>query len=121
MGSNLPTGATSRALSGHSRHTPAIGAMITTDDGRAVRPDSGVGMELRVPGIGGPSAESVLGCEPGYAVTTWRSQDDARSRVCHTAAEYTTHAYDWRPLTSGSRSFAAWPLLLPFTVVNLSG
>ena len=95
--------------------------MITAGDGRAVRPDSGVGMELRVPGIGGPSAESVLGCEPGYAVTTWRSQDDARSRVCHTAAEYTTHAYDWRPLTSGSRSFAAWPLLLPFTVVNLSG
>jgi hypothetical protein len=29
--------------------------------------------------------------------------------------------YDWRPLTSGSRGFAFWPLLLPFTIGNLVG
>lgn len=31
------------------------------------------------------------------------------------------HVYHWSPLTSGSRSFAVWPLLLPFTLVNLAG
>jgi hypothetical protein len=29
--------------------------------------------------------------------------------------------YHWSPLTSGSRSFAVWPLLLPFTLVNVAG
>ncbi len=31
------------------------------------------------------------------------------------------HVYHWSPLTSGSRSFAVWPLLLPFTLVNVAG
>jgi hypothetical protein len=78
-------------------------------------------VELRVPGIGGPSPESVLGCEPGYAVPSWRSEPRARSMVRHAAGNYDVHAYDWRPLTSGSRSFVVWPLLLPFTLANVAG
>lgn len=78
-------------------------------------------MELRVPGIGGPDPESVLGCAPNHAVPTWRSQPSARSMVRHAAGQYDVHVYDWRPLTSGSRSFAVWPLLAPFTFVNVAG
>jgi len=30
-------------------------------------------------------------------------------------------AYRWAPLTSGSRWFVLWPLLLPFTILNVAG
>ena len=79
-------------------------------------------MELRVPGIGGPSPESVLGCPPNHAVPTWRSESPSRSMVRHAAGgDGSVHVYDWRPLTSGSRSFVVWPLLAPFTLVNVAG
>ena len=79
-------------------------------------------MELRVPGIGGPSPESVLGCPPNHAVPTWRSESPSRSMVRHAAGgDGSVHVYDWRPLTSGSRKFVVWPLLAPFTLVNVAG
>ena len=78
-------------------------------------------MELRVGGIGGPSPESILQCDAASVVPTWRSEHLARSMVRHNAGDFATHVYDWRPLTSGSRSFAIWPLLLPFTLLNVAG
>lgn len=78
-------------------------------------------MELRIPGIGGPSPESVLGCAPGTSLVAWQSEPSAKSTVRSAPEASGLVAYDWRPLTSGSRSFVAWPLLLPFTIANLSG
>ena len=79
-------------------------------------------MELRVHGVGGPSPQSVLGAgvnDP--VVTTWRSEDRARSAVRLAPGDPGVLAYDWRPLTSGSKLFALWPVLLPFSLVNVAG
>jgi hypothetical protein len=78
-------------------------------------------MELRVHGIGGPAPASVLGCPPNASVVSWRSGSDARSVVRCKAGDRDVHLYHWSPLTSGSRSFALWPLLLPYTLVNVAG
>ena len=78
-------------------------------------------VELRIPGIGGPVPESVLGCPPGSAFVHWQSGFEARSTVRRGAGAPTTFVYDWRTLTSGSRSFALWPLLLPYTLGNVVG
>lgn len=73
-------------------------------------------------GIGGPDPGGVLGCEPGSTpVVSWRSEARSRSAVRRCAGENEVHLYHWSPLTSGSRTFALWPLLLPFTLVNLAG
>ncbi|HEX2046647.1 MAG TPA: hypothetical protein VHF27_02715 [Acidimicrobiales bacterium] len=78
-------------------------------------------MELRVHGIGGPDPAGVLGCPPNASVVSWRSEADARSVVRCKAGDREVHMYHWSPLTSGSRSFALWPLLLPYTLVNVAG
>jgi hypothetical protein len=79
-------------------------------------------MELRVHGIGGPDPGGVLGCASDNAtVVTWRSEPEARSVVRACAGRRDVHVYHWSPLTSGSRSFALWPLLLPFTLLNVAG
>jgi hypothetical protein len=79
-------------------------------------------MELRVHGIGAPDPARVLGCGSNKAsVVSWRSEPGARSVVRACAGRRDVHVYHWSPLTSGSRSFAVWPLLLPFTVVNVAG
>ena len=78
-------------------------------------------MELRVHGIGGPDPAGVLGCPPNASVVSWRSGAGARSVVRCKAGDREVHLYHWSPLTSGSRSFALWPLLLPYTLVNVAG
>ncbi len=73
-------------------------------------------------GIGGPDPGGVLGCPTaGASVVTWRSEPTARSSVRACAGRRDVHVYHWSPLTSGSRSFALWPLLLPFTLLNVAG
>ena len=54
-------------------------------------------------------------------MVSWRSEAGARSVVRAPAGRRDVHVYHWSPLTSGSRSFAVWPLLLPFTLVNVAG
>lgn len=86
-------------------------------------------VELRIHGIGGPSAESVLARadpaetpRPGsIAYSVWRSQPFARSSVRSIPQHPDVAIYHWAPLTSGSRFFALWPILLPFTLVNVAG
>ncbi|MHB1138489.1 MAG: hypothetical protein ACYC2O_05985 [Microthrixaceae bacterium] len=86
-------------------------------------------MELRIHGVGGPSAESTLrrsepsrSPQPGtYARAIWRSEPGARSAVRAVPGLDGTAVYHWSPLTSGSLFFALWPILLPFTLVNVSG
>jgi hypothetical protein len=86
-------------------------------------------MELRIHGIGGPSPESVLACadpstspRPGaVAFAVWRSEPSARSAVRSCPQQPEVAVYHWAPLTSGSRFFALWPLLLPFTLLNVAG
>lgn len=75
--------------------------------------------ELRVHGIGGPTAASVLGCK--HTVVAWYGSMPTRSTVRRRPGESDPLCYEWSPLTSGSRWFALWPLLLPFTLVNLGG
>jgi hypothetical protein len=86
-------------------------------------------MELRIHGIGGPSPESVLlsadvaaSPRPGtVAFSVWRSEPSARSSVRAFPQRPDVGVYHWAPLTSGSRFFALWPLLLPFTLLNVAG
>lgn len=63
----------------------------------------------------------MLGCAPDPTVVSWRSETSARSVVRSRVGDRDVHVYHWSPLTSGSRSFAVWPLLLPFTLVNVAG
>ncbi len=63
----------------------------------------------------------MLGCPSHASVVSWRSETGARSVVRAPAGRRDVHVYHWSPLTSGSRSFALWPLLLPFTLVNVAG
>lgn len=63
----------------------------------------------------------MLGCPSKASVVSWRSEAGARSVVRAPAGRRDVHVYHWSPLTSGSRSFALWPLLLPFTLVNVAG
>jgi hypothetical protein len=79
-------------------------------------------MELRVHGVGGPSPQSVIGCpEDEPAVATWRSEPSAFTAVRRSPVDPSVLAYDWRPLTSGSKAFALWPVLLPYCLLNLAG
>src|SRR5262245_15619628 len=78
-------------------------------------------IELRVHGVGGTSAESMLGSGQAPPVVAWRSDPAARSAVYRRADLQGVFAYHWAPLTSGSRWFALWPLLLPFTLSNVAG
>jgi hypothetical protein len=78
-------------------------------------------MELRVHGIGGPDPEAILGCEDQGVVRRWPVRPAARTGVFTSPGDPSVGAYHWSSLTSGSRSFVVWPLLLPFTLANLVG
>lgn len=78
-------------------------------------------MEIRVHGIGGTTAESMLGLEPSASlVPLWPLGTSARPHLWQ-GDDAGVAAYHWAPLTSGSRWFALWPLLLPFTILNVAG
>lgn len=79
-------------------------------------------MELRVHGIGGPTADSVLGVPPGTTCrAVWRGAPPGDSALRVPPGGRGTAVYHWAALTSGSRWFALWPLLLPFTMLNVAG
>jgi hypothetical protein len=84
-------------------------------------------MELRVHGVGGSSVDGMLVGELGEdaledrPTVAWRSEAGARSAVYRRQSLPGVFAYHWAPLTSGSRWFALWPLLLPFTLSNVVG
>ena len=88
-------------------------------------------MELRIHGVGGADARSSMlrpkpaegepdrSPEPGRLIwADWWSERAARSTVRGSDADPTLRLYHWAPLTSGSRWFALWPILLPFTLIN---
>jgi hypothetical protein len=66
--------------------------------------------------------EGVLSCDRDeFSVVSWRSQARARSALRRRGGRPEVQGYEWAPLTSGSRWFALWPLLLPFTLSNVAG
>ncbi len=117
----------------------AESAIIITTAGVAgvlIGAGGGVAVELRVHGTGGPTAASVLphahasssdaaaaGAAPDgeYAYSIWRSGPDSRAAVRQRRRDSDIAVYHWAPLTSGSKFFMLWPLLLPFTLVNVAG
>ena len=84
--------------------------------------DSTARLELRVHGIGGPSAQGMLGL-PSSEVTiaAWRQDPLAHSAVRRGRADHRLLTQHRAPLTSESRWFALWPTLLPFTLINAAG
>jgi hypothetical protein len=78
-------------------------------------------VELRVHGIGGTRPQAVLGLDPTDAlVPRWPVGDSSSSGVW-VGEDPEVGVYHWAPLTSGSRWFALWPLLLPFTLLIVAG
>lgn len=85
---------------------------------RHVPPDGGV-TEVRVHGVGGTTPEALLEQTGVQQV----AGDDKAGFFRGAIAEpgRTVEAYSWGGLTARSRSRALWVLLLPFSLVNLSG
>ncbi len=78
-------------------------------------------MELRVHGIGGTTAASMLGSEPEAAlVPCWPRGTRDKPHVWQ-GNDRNVAVFHWARLTSGSRWFVLWPLLLPFTLLNVAG
>lgn len=76
-------------------------------------------VHLRVHGVGGPTAESVL-CQDRGSEQLWRHDRFGRASL-RIGSDPDVAVYHWAPLTSGSRWFVFWPFLLPFTVINVAG
>jgi hypothetical protein len=77
-------------------------------------------VEIRVPGVGGATAEEMLGERP------FQVQGDDSAGFYVGAADVDAEApalevYEWGRLTSGPSASAGWWILLPFTLLNVSG
>ena len=77
-------------------------------------------VEIRVPGVGGATAEEMLGERPrqvsgddraGFFVAADQPPGDPAPR----------EVYEWGRLTSGPATSAGWWILLPFTLLNVAG
>ena len=72
-------------------------------------------------GIGGTSAQSMLGAPAGAPlVPLWPARSNASADLW-SGDDPDVAAFHWAPLTSGSKWFVLWPLLLPFTLLNVAG
>ena len=79
------------------------------------------GVELRVHGVGGDPPQAVLGMPfREDAVPRWRTAGE-RVAVADRRIDERVRVFTWGELTSRSRWFALWTLLLPFTLVNVAG
>lgn len=78
-------------------------------------------MEIRVHGIGGTTAQSMLGLEADASLVPLWPPGPGATPYLWTGDDPEVAAYHWAPLTSGSRWFILWPLLLPFTLLNVAG
>lgn len=79
-------------------------------------------MEVRVHGIGGTSAQSMLGDGRDAAlVPRWPTGRKGTPHLWTGSPGPEVVAYHWALLTSGSRRFVLWPLALPFTLLNVAG
>ena len=72
---------------------------------------------LEVRGVGGATAEEILGGPvlqtSGDELAGFYRRDDEEPQH--------TEAYEWGKLTSGSRTSALWWILFPFTLMNVAG
>lgn len=77
--------------------------------------------ELRVHGVGGDPPQVVLGRPYREQVRpVWRTAG-GRTAVLSRRDDADVRVFSWGELTSGSRWFALWTLLLPFTLANVAG
>ena len=83
-----------------------------------LRPEPGV-TEIRVHGVGGTTPEALLEQSGVRQVTGDDKAGMFRGAIPQSGR--TVEAYSWGGLTARSRSRAFWVLLLPFSLVNLSG
>jgi len=79
-------------------------------------------VELIIRGVGGETAEEILG-GPVYQVSGDKHAAFYRSHppTDPVPGKATREAYEWGRLTSGSSNSGLWWLLLPFSLLNLSG
>jgi hypothetical protein len=77
-------------------------------------------VELRVHGVGGDAPHSVLGLPYATDVATGAQLGD-RVALVRPVDDDTRSAFVWGELTSGSRLFALWTLVMPFTLANVAG
>lgn len=78
-------------------------------------------VELRVHGVGGDDPHTVVGLPyPEDATPVWATAGGRRA-VFRRRRDLRTQVFSWGELTSGSRWFALWTLLLPFTLANVAG
>jgi isopentenyl-diphosphate delta-isomerase type 1 len=75
--------------------------------------------EIRVHGVGGTTPEALLEQTGVRQVTGDDKAGMYRGAIPH--PDRTVEAYSWGGLTARSRSRALWVLLLPFSLINLSG
>ncbi|GFZ97954.1 hypothetical protein [Nesterenkonia alkaliphila] len=74
--------------------------------------------ELRIHGVGGSPGAAALGVPAADTPTLYRGR---RTRVLARRSNPSVQAYDWGRLTTDSPLQPLWVLLLPFTLINVSG
>ncbi len=83
----------------------------------------GTGVELRVHGVGGDPPHAVLYMPfPDDAVfdPDWKTKG-GRKAIFKRRDDPNVRVFEWGDLTSQSKWFALWTLLLPFTLANVAG
>jgi len=73
-------------------------------------------VRIQVPGVGGATAEEMLGEDPRQV-----DGDERAGFYVSSSGGEQVEVYEWGRLTSGPMTSAAWWILLPFSLLNVAG